>query len=134
MKKILVVEDSSYIQKIIVNNLEKAGYTVSTASDGQIAWDKLTALMNAENFRGIEEHFNIVISDIEMPRMDGLHLIKNIKENEKLKSVPCIVFSSLISAEMAAKCRSVGADSQISKPEISRLVELIDRFILGTPS
>jgi two-component system chemotaxis response regulator CheV len=125
-KTILVVEDSNYIKKIIVNNLEKAGYGVCTATDGQEAWDRLNSIISAENFRKIENHFNIIISDIEMPQMDGLHLIKNIKNNEKLKHLPCVVFSSLISEEMAVKCKSVGADAQISKPELARLVDLID--------
>jgi two-component system chemotaxis response regulator CheV len=125
-KTIFVVEDSNYIKKIIVNNLEKAGYGVCTATDGQEAWDRLNSIISAENFRKIENHFNIIISDIEMPQMDGLHLIKNIKNNEKLKHLPCVVFSSLISEEMAVKCKSVGADAQISKPELARLVDLID--------
>jgi two-component system chemotaxis response regulator CheV len=125
-KTILVVEDSNYIKKIIVNNLEKAGYGVCTATDGQEAWDRLNSIISAENFRKIENHFNIIISDIEMPQMDGLHLIKNIKNNEKLKHLPCVVFSSLISEEMAVKCKSVGADAQISKPELAGLVDLID--------
>jgi len=127
-KTVFVVEDSNYIQKIIVNNLEKAGYRVNTASDGQQAWDRLSSIIDDKNFRKIEDHINIIISDIEMPQMDGLHLIKNIKNNEKLKHLPCVVFSSLISDEMSVKCESVGADAQISKPELARLVDLIDGF------
>jgi two-component system chemotaxis response regulator CheV len=127
---IFVAEDSKYIMKIIVITLEKAGYKVMSAYDGQKAWDKLTSIINNENFRTIEDHINIVISDIEMPQMDGLHLIKNIKTNDKLKNLPCIVFSSLISKEMSLKCKSVGADAEISKPEIANLVDLVDSFLL----
>ncbi len=129
-KHILLVEDSVPIQKIIANNLKKAGYRVSTASDGQKAWDKLNSIINDETFRAIEDHYSLIISDIEMPQMDGLHLIKNIKGTEQLKSIPCIVFSSLIGSEMAEKCRAVGADSQITKPEMARLVEIVDNFTL----
>ena len=127
---VFVVEDSNYILKIIIMTLEKAGYKVSSASDGQMAWDRLTSIIDNENFRSIEDHISVIISDIEMPQMDGLHLIKNIKTNEKLLHIPCIVFSSLISSEMSLKCKSVGADAQISKPEIAGLVDLVDRFIL----
>jgi two-component system chemotaxis response regulator CheV len=127
---VFVVEDSNYIQKIIIMTLEKAGYKVTTANDGQMAWDKLNSIINSENFRTIEDHINVIISDIEMPQMDGLHLIKNIKTNDSLRNIPCIVFSSLISSEMSIKCKSVGADAQISKPEIAGLVDLVDSFVL----
>lgn len=127
---IFIVEDSKYIQNIVVKTLEKAGFKVITANDGQIAWDKLTSIINAENFRTIEDHMNVIVSDIEMPQMDGLHLIKNIKTNDTLRHIPCIVFSSLISPEMSLKCKSVGADAQITKPEIAGLVDLVDGFIL----
>jgi len=126
---IFVVEDSNYIQKIIRKTLEKAGYKVITANDGQIAWNKLTSIINGENFKNIEDHINVIVSDIEMPQMDGLHLIKNIKANDNLRHIPCIVFSSLISPEMSVKCKSVGADAEISKPEISSLVDLVDGFL-----
>jgi len=126
---VFVVEDSNYIMKIIVMTLEKAGYKVISANDGQIAWDKLTTIINGENFKAIEDHLNVIVSDIEMPQMDGLHLIKNIKSNEILRHIPCIVFSSLISPEMSMKCKSVGADAEISKPEISGLVDLVDGFL-----
>ncbi len=127
---VFVVEDSNYIQKIIIMTLEKAGYKVNTANDGQMAWDTLTSIINSEHFRTIEDHINVIISDIEMPQMDGLHLIKNIKTNDSLRNIPCIVFSSLISSEMSIKCKSVGADAQISKPEIAGLVDLVDSFVL----
>jgi two-component system chemotaxis response regulator CheV len=126
--KILVAEDSAYILKIIVNKLEGAGYQVTTASDGQIAWDILTSITNAKDFNTINDHIHLIISDIEMPQMDGLHLIKNVKSNELLKHIPCVVFSSLINEEMSLKCKSVGADAEISKPELGSLVELIDKI------
>jgi len=129
---VFVVEDSKYIMKIIVMTLEKAGYKVMTANDGQIAWNKLTNIINNENFKAIEDHINVIVSDIEMPQMDGLHLIKNIKANDNLRNIPCIVFSSLISPEMSMKCKSVGADAEISKPEISDLVDLVDGFLSKT--
>jgi two-component system chemotaxis response regulator CheV len=127
---VFVVEDSNYIQKIIIMTLEKAGYKVSSANDGQMAWDRLISIIDNKNVRSIEDHISVIISDIEMPQMDGLHLIKNIKTNDRLRHIPCIVFSSLISSEMALKCKSVGADAQISKSEIAGLVDLVDSFIL----
>ena len=128
-KTVYVVEDSNYIKKIIVTTLEKAGYNVNTASDGQVAWDYLNEILNGDDFKSIDDRVNVIVSDIEMPQMDGLHLIKNIKNTEQLRHVPCIVFSSLISEEMSVKCKTVGADAQISKPEIARLVDLVDSFV-----
>ncbi len=125
-KTILIAEDSNYIMKIIVNKLKEAGYQVCPASDGQKAWDHLTSIVNDSNFRTINDHINIIITDIEMPQMDGLHLIKNIKSHDQLKHLPCIVFSSLINKEMSLKCKSVGADAEISKPELGNLVEFVD--------
>ena len=127
---ILIAEDSKYILKIITGKLEKAGYKVRTASDGLIAWETLNSIISGDNFNDINDHINIIISDIEMPQMDGLHLVKNIKDHDKLKKLPCIVFSSLITEEMTLKCKSVGADGQISKPEINGLVALVDKFAL----
>jgi two-component system chemotaxis response regulator CheV len=129
--KILIAEDSAYILKLIVKKLEGAGYQVTTASDGQIAWNLLTATLNDNDFNTINDHFHIIISDIEMPQMDGLHLIKNIKSHEMLQHIPCVVFSSLINDEMSLKCKSVGADAEISKPEMGNLVELIDKFAIS---
>ena len=126
---ILVVEDSKYILKLVVNKLEKAGYKVLKALNGLIAWEYLNSIINGDDFKTINDHINVVISDIEMPQMDGLHLIKNIKEHKQLSGLPCLVFSSLITDEMALKCKSVGADGQISKPEIADLVDLVDSFV-----
>jgi two-component system chemotaxis response regulator CheV len=129
-KTILVAEDSKYILKIIVNTLQGAGYKIHTATDGMVAWEYLDSLVNQEGFSSITDHIDLVITDIEMPQMDGLSLIKNIKNHNSLRALPCLVFSSLINREMATKCKSVGADGQISKPEIGSLVELVDKFIM----
>lgn len=125
-KTILVAEDSKYILKVIVRKLEKAGYKVRTASNGLMAWEYLNSIID-----DMDNHINILITDIEMPQMDGLHLVKKIKSHEKLKRLPCLVFSSLITEEMILKCKSVGADGQISKPEIEDLAALVDSFILS---
>ena len=72
----------------------------------------------------------LVITDIEMPQMDGHRLTKLIKDDEKLKKIPVIIFSSLITEEMRRKGKELGADEQMSKPEIGRLVEVIDHLLL----
>lgn len=70
-----------------------------------------------------------MITDIEMPQMDGHHLTKLTKTDQFLKTIPIIIFSSLINEEMRIKGKEIGADEQLSKPEIGRLVSVIDHLL-----
>ena len=74
--------------------------------------------------------YHFVLMDIEMPQMDGYHLTKLIKENDATKDIPVIIFSSLVNEEMRAKGEQLGVDAQLSKPEIVRLVEVLDSLLL----
>jgi two-component system chemotaxis response regulator CheV len=73
---------------------------------------------------------NILITDIEMPKMDGHYLTKTIKNHPILKDLPVVIFSSLITDDLRHKGVSVGADEQVSKPEYEQLSHIIDRLIL----
>jgi len=127
-KHILIAEDSMLLSKMIIESLHRAGYNNTIKTDhGQEAWDFLQgALKSGEP---IQNKVNCVVSDIEMPQMDGHRLTKQIKEDPGLKHLPVILFSSLINDEMRLKGDQVGADAQISKPEIVNLVKLIDGLI-----
>ena len=70
-----------------------------------------------------------VITDIEMPQMDGMRLTKLIKDDTVLRQLPVIIFSSIIDEQMELKCRQVGADAQLSKPEIGKLIGVIDGLL-----
>ena len=129
-RTVYIAEDSSFIRAMILDYLNTAGYKTVWFSNGQAAWDKLQEIRALPAGENIEEHIGLLISDIEMPQMDGLHLVQNVKNDPKLKKVPCIIFSSLITEELAGKCRSVGADGQISKPEIEGLLALVDKHVL----
>lgn len=130
MKKIIVAEDSPFIGDLLKNYLTEGGYRVELFKNGLDAWNHLEKIAATPNFRKIEDHCHLMISDLEMPQMDGLHLIKKVKENANLKRLPCIVFSSLISPEQSMKCKAVGADGEITKPEIDGLVKLTDSKVL----
>ena len=80
--------------------------------------------------KDIEEEIQLVITDIEMPQMDGHHLTRKLKENSDLSKLPVIIFSSLITDDLRHKGQVVGADAQVSKPEIDELVRLIDQLAL----
>jgi two-component system chemotaxis response regulator CheV len=71
----------------------------------------------------------LIITDIEMPQMDGHRLTKLVKDDPDLKHIPLIIFSSLITEEMRIKGKQLGADEQMSKPEIGHLVDVIDRLL-----
>src|SRR5699024_3311894 len=97
--------------------------------NGKEAWNHLEALALDEEVNP-EDEVNLIITDIEMPQMDGHHLTDKIKNHPQLQGIPVIVFSSLITDDLFHKGEKVGADAQISKPEIVHLVEEIDQLVL----
>ena len=123
-KQILIAEDSAFIRDMLSQYVQEAGYRVTAVSNGEEAW----TCLNESLRRG--QTYHLVITDIEMPQMDGLHLIKRIKDDARLANVPCVVFSSMITEDLSVKCRKVGAVAQISKPEIDGLVRLVDQHVL----
>ena len=127
-KPILVAEDSMLLSKMIVESLHRAGYTNTVKTDnGQEAWDYLQEAKTSGD--PIQNHVACIVSDIEMPQMDGHRLTKLCKTDPVLRTIPLILFSSLINDEMKRKGEQLGADAQISKPEIANLVTLIDQFV-----
>jgi two-component system, chemotaxis family, chemotaxis protein CheV len=126
---IIFAEDSVLLSKIIEDSLKKAGYiNLRRFNNGQEAWDFLSAIDNEEE---MNEKVGLIITDIEMPQMDGHRLTKLVKTDVLLKSIPLIIFSSLINPEMEIKGKRLGADEQLSKPEIKHLVEVIDDLLEG---
>ena len=124
---IILAEDSILLARMIQNALTKAGYINITKFDnGQEAWDYLHSIPEEEVINKV----GLVITDIEMPKMDGHHLTKLIKEDALLRRVPVVIFSSLINPEMEIKGKEVGADEQLSKPEIGHLVEVLDGLLM----
>lgn len=127
--KLLLADDSTLIRRLLKDSLTKAGFSnLRFFDDGK---ETLDYLMNLKEVKG--ENFiddvHLLITDIEMPQLDGLTLTRNIKEDPILNKLPVIVFSSLITDELRHKGESVKADSQLSKPEIERLVSEIDRLL-----
>ena len=126
-KPVLVAEDSPLLSKLILDSLHKAGYTnVIMNNNGQEAYDKLCAFRDEGT---IYDKVKCVITDIEMPQMDGHRLTKLIKDDNGMKNLPVIIFSSLVNDEMRRKGESLGANAQLSKPEIGQLVTTIDKLI-----
>lgn len=124
---ILIAEDSPLLSKLITECLRKAGYTnLIITANGQEAWDKLVEYKNEGTVR---DKVHCIITDIEMPLMDGHRLTKLAKEDDDIKKIPLIIFSSLVNEEMRRKGEALGADAQLTKPEIGLLVGAIDDLI-----
>jgi len=125
--RILIAEDSPLLSKLITDCLKKAGYEdLIVNTNGQEAWDKICELKD----RGtLLDDVQCIITDIEMPQMDGHRLTKLCKSDDTIKKIPLIIFSSLVNEEMRRKGEMLGADAQLTKPEIGMLVDAIDRLI-----
>lgn len=128
-KSILIADDSPTLRNFIKTILTEAGYSnLNFYNNGSLAWDYLEGLA-ADLGERLTEQIQLVITDIEMPKMDGHHLTKRIKEHPILKKMPVIIFSSLITDDLLHKGEQVGADAQISKPQYPQLVKTIDRLL-----
>ena len=123
-KRLVVADDSKFLNKMITDSLGKMGFhNVVSFSNGQDAWEYVSAFKSKGD--DITSHIACVISDIEMPKMDGHRLTKLIKDDKVLKKIPVVLFSSLINEQMIAKGKSVGADGQFSKPQIKELINFL---------
>lgn len=128
--KLMLADDSFLIRSLLKDTLTKAGFSnLSFFDDGEQALNYLYDLEEKKKEKFIEE-VQILITDIEMPRMDGHTLTRKIKEHKILKNLPVIIFSSLITDDLSHKGVSVGANAQMSKPEIDNLVKLIDEIMI----
>ena len=111
--------------KLISDSLIKSGYdNLTLCANGQEAWEYLVKMKDSDSM-----DVACVITDLEMPLMDGHRLTKLIKTDDKLKDIPVVIFSSLINDQMRAKGEALGADIQLSKPEIGLLVNEIDKLL-----
>ena len=131
-KKILMAEDSSVIRHGIESVLNDVGFTdLEVFVDGQDCYQRILDLkQNADEAdKELPTSLHMLISDIEMPRMDGLTLCRKVKEGLGYADIPVLLFSSLINPPMEVKCDSVGADGYASKPEIDKLIGMMDHFL-----
>lgn len=115
------------LRELLVGTLHAAGYETIVNEDGQIAWNKLSHI--SQSAANPADVLQLVITDIEMPQMDGHHLIKRIKDDNRLNYLPCVIFSSLINEEMRRKGEAIGANAQITKPEIGQLINIVDSLL-----
>lgn len=124
---IVFAEDSVLLATMVSQSLKKAGYTkLKQFNNGREAWDYLSSVRDDKD---LPSKVSAIITDIEMPEMDGHRLTKLVKEDPVLKDIPLVIFSSLINTEMEVKGKNLGADAQLSKPEIGHLVSVLDHLL-----
>ena len=126
---LVVAEDSALLRKMLMEALHTAGYSnISIFNNGEEAWDFVSNLKEMDP-SSVLSKVKCLITDIEMPKMDGHRLTKLVKSDPVMSGIPVIIFSSLIDENMQKKCEEVGADAQLSKPEIEKLVDLVDTLV-----
>jgi two-component system chemotaxis response regulator CheV len=126
--RIIMCDDSPTIRQAVSTTLRASGYTrLEIFENGAQAWKWIEQrLAETGSAEGVAD---LIISDIEMPQIDGLHLTKRIKENAQLRNLPVLLYSSIVTPDNVKKGEAVGANMQISKPELNKIVEIADELI-----
>ncbi len=131
-KFILVSEDSSFIRTSLKHTLVRAGYNVHLTADGREAIDKLEEFVieSKTSERPLGDFVNLMIADLEMPQVDGRELVRMVKANPELQHLPIVIFSSLINEDYDKKAVEMDVNAVIGKPDIIKLVGIIDKILL----
>ena len=123
--RIIFADDAGIVRESMKEFLATCGYhNVKIFGDGLKAWEYLE-----KNKHEPEGPCDLVVSDIEMPCMDGLHLARKIKEDHLLASIPVVLLSSLITPDNINKGNAVGVDAQIRKSETEKLIEILEECL-----
>ncbi len=128
-KTIFLAEDSALIREGVRTELARCNYVdLQTFPNGESCQEEINRLKKKARSEGgqVTDHVDLLISDIEMPAMDGLALCRWIKDDPILQQLPVVMFSSLINEQIARKCDEVKADAYITKPQFAELLVLLD--------
>ncbi len=122
---VFIAEDSRFIRNIMQSVLSNSGYEKVTAfTNGGDCWKAID-----DAVRTGKPTPDILITDIEMPQMDGLHLTRKVRATSGLEDIPILLFSSLITDDTRHKGEACGANQQVAKPELPKLVQIVDGWI-----
>lgn len=129
-RTILVADDSPFIRSTMCSALRGAGYVVEEAENGAQAWDIIQGKLNRcmQEGQPFKAYANLLITDVEMPQMDGLHLTSLVRREETLKDLPVVIFSSLASDDNKRKWMGLGASHILTKPDLPHLVKVADEL------
>ena len=119
MQSILAVDDSASMRQMVSFTLKSAGYQVTEAVDGQDAWEKANG-----------RSFDLVLTDQNMPRMDGISLTKKLRETPQFQATPILILTTESSDQMKQAGRTAGATGWLVKPfDPNKLIEVIRKVI-----
>lgn len=125
--EICFAEDSQIIRKRVAAALKKAGFTTLTEfENGELALGYIRKHFHQGD--GLNSKPFVMLTDIEMPKMDGLTLCRHLKSDSDFRDIKVVMFSSLINTQMIQKCKKVNADKYVTKPETGQLIEILDTF------
>lgn len=129
-RTILVADDSVFIRKTLCGSLRAAGYVVTEAENGAEAWSIIQETMQKAAQEGslFKNYIDMLITDVEMPQMDGLHLTSLVRKEDTLKDLPVAIFSSLASEDNKRKWINLGANCILTKPDLPNLVKVADEL------
>ncbi|MEI6306161.1 MAG: chemotaxis protein [Deltaproteobacteria bacterium] len=129
-RTVLVADDSVFIRNTLCGSLRSAGYTVIEAENGAEAWNVIQNTMQkaVHDGCGFTKYIQMLITDVEMPQMDGLHLTSLVRKEESLKNLPIAIFSSLASDDNKRKWIGLGANCILTKPDLPKLVDVVDEL------
>jgi two-component system, chemotaxis family, chemotaxis protein CheV len=129
-KTILVADDSLFIRNTMCSSLRSAGYVVEEAENGSEAWEMIQKKVEQAAREGgdIRKILSLLITDVEMPQMDGLHLTSLVRKSDALKNLPIVIFSSLASEDNKRKWIGLGANHILTKPDLPNLVKVADEL------
>lgn len=129
-KTVLVADDSVFIRNTMCSALRGAGYKVEEAEDGSIAWEIIQKKIEQSTREGcdIRNLISLLITDVEMPQMDGLHLTSLVRKTDAVKDIPVVIFSSLASDDNRRKWVNLGANHILTKPDLPNLVKVADQL------
>jgi two-component system chemotaxis response regulator CheY len=119
MKRVLAVDDSVSMRELVAATLLSAGYEVVTAEDGTRAYSA-----------ALKGHFDLVLSDVNMPSMDGIGLVEKLRSRPEYRLVPIVMLTTESSTEMKSRARAAGATGWIVKPfDPERLLSAVARVL-----
>ena len=124
----LILDDSATARKIVKEALIKMGFGVVEAIDGQEGLEKLAELYGTYGDT-ISDHLKLILSDVEMPRMDGFHFAANVKEDGRFKDIPIIFNSSISDHFSEIRGKEAGAEAYLVKFEASQFYDEVSRVV-----
>ena len=125
-KSVLVVDDSQVVRIQLTRTLEGDGFNVIAHNDGLSAWEYLEEHRESGE---LDKKVLAIISDIEMPRMDGHAFCKQVRQQPAYDRIPILLFSSMINKALKRKGEALGADDQVTKPELDNLIARMEQCV-----